>query len=259
MNNDTPKPHTFNFHGHNLRVTEIEGCPWFVAADILKVFGVAKGSRANWLKKLSDTEKGMKPIQTLGGAQSMSVISESGLYKVIMRSDKTDAHEFQDWVTRDVLPAIRKDGAYIMGEEKVATGEMNADELVLKAMQILQGKVGRVTAERDEALNTVAEQAPQIADYEARWDRRDTIGLTQFAVQSGLRQRKFTAALREMNYVFSRGRDCNIPYAKHNDILFVRRDTPQGFPQTLITKQGAEHFRGLIDQGVFDNIRSNAA
>jgi len=57
----------------------------------------------------------------------LTLLSESGLYKLIMRSDKPTARPFQDWVTRDVLPAIRKDGAYIMGEEKVRTGEMPED------------------------------------------------------------------------------------------------------------------------------------
>lgn len=51
------------------------------------------------------------------------VIAESGLYKLVMRSDKPNAKDFQDWGTAVVLPAIRKDGAYILGEEKVATGE----------------------------------------------------------------------------------------------------------------------------------------
>ena len=49
------------------------------------------------------------------------LINESGLYKLIMRSDKAEAKAFQDWVTRDVLPAIRKDGGYIDGEEKVVS------------------------------------------------------------------------------------------------------------------------------------------
>lgn len=56
-----------------------------------------------------------------------SLISESGLYKLIMRAQRINPAvvEFQDWVTKVVLPAIRKDGAYIMGEEKVVTGEMS--------------------------------------------------------------------------------------------------------------------------------------
>lgn len=64
------------------------------------------------------------PLFANSQASAITLISESGLYKLIMRSDKPAAREFQDWVTHVVLPAIRKDGAYIMGEEKVATGEL---------------------------------------------------------------------------------------------------------------------------------------
>ena len=68
----------------------------------------------------------------------MLVISESGLYRCVMRSDKAEARAFQDWVTRDVLPALRKDGMYVVGEEKVATGEMDEDELTLLVMERLR-------------------------------------------------------------------------------------------------------------------------
>jgi prophage antirepressor-like protein len=60
-------------------------------------------------------------------------MSESGLYKLIMRSDKPAARSFQNWVSRVVMPSIRKDGLYIAGEEKVAKGGMSEDELILKA------------------------------------------------------------------------------------------------------------------------------
>ncbi|WP_175254160.1 hypothetical protein [Pseudomonas sp. BMW13] len=66
-----------------------------------------------------------------------------------MRSDKPEAKAFQDWVTRVVLPAIRKDGAYILGEEKVVTGEISEDELILRAMQAQQKKVDCLVLERD--------------------------------------------------------------------------------------------------------------
>jgi len=56
------------------------------------------------------------------GASWLLLITESGLYKLIMRSDKPEARKFQDWVTREVLPAIRKDGMYVAGEEKLKTG-----------------------------------------------------------------------------------------------------------------------------------------
>ena len=76
------------------------------------------------------------------------IINESGLYSLIMRSDKPQAKAFQDWVTRAVLPAIRKNGAYVMGEEKVAAGELSEDELVMRTMSIMSRKVERLNQER---------------------------------------------------------------------------------------------------------------
>ena len=71
--------------------------------------------------------RGVSPSAGLHAKTPLSVVSESGLYKLIIRAHperNAAVRAFQDWVTRDVLPAIRKDGAYVMGEEKVATGEM---------------------------------------------------------------------------------------------------------------------------------------
>jgi len=78
------------------------------------------------------------------------LISESGLYKLIMRAHPNAnpaVARFQNWVTREVLPAIRKDGMYVMGEEKVKSGELSEDEFILKAMTILKSKAERLTQE----------------------------------------------------------------------------------------------------------------
>lgn len=96
------------------------------------------------ISRLDADEKDVSNVYTLGGNQEMTVINESGLYSLILTSRKPEAKTFKKWVTGTVLPAIRKDGAYIMGEEKVVSGEMDEDEFVLKAMAILQGKVERL-------------------------------------------------------------------------------------------------------------------
>ena len=108
----------FDFNDKQVRVVELDGNPWFVAKDVFDVLGYPKGSRSYQLNQLGDDEKGVLKIQTLRRMHDLRSLSESGLYKLIMRSDKPEAKKFQDWVTRDVLPAIRKDGAYIMDEEK---------------------------------------------------------------------------------------------------------------------------------------------
>ncbi len=111
------------FNTQTIRVVTIDNAPWFVAADVCRVLDLAKTDRA--VNPLDCTEKGTHRVRTPGGPQPMSIISESGLFKLIMRSDKPQAKPFQDWVAKVVLPAIRKDGAYVMGEEKVASGEMS--------------------------------------------------------------------------------------------------------------------------------------
>lgn len=119
---------TFDFNSNTIRVVEINGEPWFVAADVCRVLGLDNTGMA--LRKLDDDQVGninriavgMKP------GRAAKIVSESGLYDLIMRSDKPVARPFRSWVTRVVLPAIRKDGMYVAGEEKVATGEMSEDE-----------------------------------------------------------------------------------------------------------------------------------
>ncbi|AQT43458.1 BRO family, N-terminal domain [Bartonella apihabitans] len=120
MNN---KANIFNFHNNQIRIIEKDGEPWFVTADVCRALqlNIQKNGKPNTttsLRRLLTKEKGLYPIYTLGGAQRLSIISESGLYKLIMRSNKPEAKEFQNWVTQVVLPAIRKDGAYVQGEEK---------------------------------------------------------------------------------------------------------------------------------------------
>lgn len=166
------KTSTFDFMGIQLRVVLIDGNPWFVAQDICRALDVAvraDGSINTSMAtaKLDASEKLNLPYQeaksiglkeTASRAYGVTLISESGIYRMVMRCDKWEARAFQDWVTKVVLPAIRKDGAYIKDEEKVATGEMSEDELILKAVGILQKKVERLTAERDDAvkkLNTM--------------------------------------------------------------------------------------------------------
>jgi prophage antirepressor-like protein len=144
----------YTFEDKNIRIVDIKGEPWFVAADVCRVLGmfVQRNGAPNVtmaLNKVAPEETGFIQIETNSRGsgvrmQSVKAVNESGLYKLIMRSDKPQARAFQDWVTRDVLPAIRKDGGYIMGEEKVATGELSEDQFILQAMTMLKSKADRL-------------------------------------------------------------------------------------------------------------------
>ncbi len=132
--------------GINLRALSIDNEPWFVAKDICDALGLSNPS--NSLKGLDNSEKHTSAVG-FGRGRRPLLINESGLYKLIMRSDKPEAQSFQKWVTQAVLPAIRKDGMYVKGEEKVLTGEMSMEEMTLKVLEGLQSKVSRLAAEKD--------------------------------------------------------------------------------------------------------------
>jgi len=104
----------FSFHRDNedfeVRVVARGGEPWFVLGDVCRVLGLGNPSMA--ARRLRDCEKGVIPIDTPGGAQETAIISEQGLYRLVLRSDKPQAVEFQDWVVGEVLPSIRKTGSY---------------------------------------------------------------------------------------------------------------------------------------------------
>ncbi|MCR1446894.1 Bro-N domain-containing protein [Clostridioides difficile] len=94
-----------------IRVIELNGEPWFVGKDVAETLGYKDTSDA--LKRhVDDEDKGLGEIPTPGGNQNMKIINESGLYSLILSSKLSTAKKFKHWVTRDVLPSIRKTGTY---------------------------------------------------------------------------------------------------------------------------------------------------
>lgn len=159
-------------------MVELDGNPWFVAADVCRSLGLkanpSNGSFNNHYGRLAADEKTL--YGPTGFSSRLMLLSESGLYKLIMRSDKPQAREFQDWVTREVLPAIRKDGMYLAGEEKVRTGEMSEDEGCLYQIKGIitcdtvdgtQHLYARPIGEFGAGMSTIAESAaPPLPDYD---------------------------------------------------------------------------------------------
>lgn len=100
----------FEYQNSKVRTVDMDGEAWFVLKDVCAVLGISNNRMA--ADRLDDDEKGVSLIDTLGGKQEMVIVNESGLYHVILRSDKPEAAPFRRWVTNDVLPAIRKTGSY---------------------------------------------------------------------------------------------------------------------------------------------------
>jgi len=94
----------------DLTLIEIDGNPWFVASEVCKLLGIKNISDA--VSRLDDDEKGVSELPTPSGTQKKLVVSESGLYELIFRSNKKSAKAFRKWVTKEVIPSVRKKGYY---------------------------------------------------------------------------------------------------------------------------------------------------
>lgn len=119
----------FKYENNDVRTVEMNGEPWFVLKDVCVVLGLGTVSKV--ADRLDADEKGMNQIHTPGGMQDVTVINESGLYNVILRSDKPEAKPFRKWVTSEVLPSIRKNGGYIAGQEQLTPSELMAKALLV--------------------------------------------------------------------------------------------------------------------------------
>lgn len=133
----------FTYQNNEVRTIQKDGEPWFVLKDVCRVLNI--GNPADVCNRLEDDEKGVGQIDTLGGHQKVSIVNESGLYNVILRSDKPEAKPFRKWVTSEVLPSIRKTGQYKTPQKAMsdyqsmmaATRRKNADireALILERM-----------------------------------------------------------------------------------------------------------------------------
>lgn len=101
---------TFTYQSYTVRTVERDGEPWFVLKDVCDVLGISKYRDVS--ERLDPDERGAVRVDTLGGPQTMTAVNESGLYSVILRSDKPEAKPFRKWVTSEVIPSIRRTGSY---------------------------------------------------------------------------------------------------------------------------------------------------
>ncbi|MNJ29829.1 hypothetical protein D3C77_244110 [compost metagenome] len=147
MANNSTNVIPFNFGKQEVRTLLADGEPWFVATDIAAALQYRDSF--NMCRNLDDDEKGTQIVSTLGGAQEMLAINESGLYSAILRSRKPEAKRFKKWVTSEVLPAIRKHGVY---EDTKGVMTPMVDDLLGKAgalrlSNVMRCRVAKMDAE----------------------------------------------------------------------------------------------------------------
>ena len=114
------------------------GEPVFVGADVARILGY--GDASHMTRRLDDDEKGLRSVETPGGVQTMSVITEAGLYNAVLGSKVPSAKDFKRWVTHEVLPELRRRGSYqvpMTREERVARALIDCNEIVLEQRETI--------------------------------------------------------------------------------------------------------------------------
>ena len=192
-----------------VRTTTINGEPWFVGKDVADILGYSN-PRDAISKHVDDEDKGVANCDTLGGRQTLSIINESGLYSLVLSSKLPTAKKFKRWVTSEVLPSIRKHGAYMTPEtleKMVLTPDFGIRLLTeLKAEQ-----------DKRKALEaTVEEQKPHVLFSNAVSASKTTIligALAKLLKQNGINigQNRLFEWLRQNGFLVKRGDNRNMP------------------------------------------------
>ena len=217
MNNEIRK---FDFRGAALRtLTDEAGEPWFVAKDVCDILGTDTRDLHKILESDEITNVDSIHIAQNGGKAPL-IISEPGLYRLVMKSRKPEAKEFQRWVTHEVLPSIRKHGGYMAGQER-----MTPEQMALASMRWLQSKV-------DEQAKQLKAQGGKVLFANAVETARTSILVGDFAkiLKSNgidIGPRRLFAWLREHGWLIkAKGSSWNMPTQKAMDLhLFEIKET----------------------------------
>ncbi|GGA02430.1 Bro-N domain-containing protein [Okeania sp. KiyG1] len=122
MKNNNTQLSVFNFQESEVRIVIIDNEPCFVAKDLCNVLGI--NNHIDAVSRLDDDERGSVLVDTPGGNQVMSIVSESGMYSLVLKSRKKQAKVFKKWITSEVLPSIRKTGQYSIEQKIPTTGDV---------------------------------------------------------------------------------------------------------------------------------------
>lgn len=226
-----------------VRTTEINNVPYICLADVCKILDLEQVSRVK-SRLNQDGVTISKVIDNLGRKQQATFINESNLYKVIFQSRKPEAEQFTEWVTSEVLPSIRKNGGYIVGQETLSD-----DELIQKALLVATNKL----KEREKQLE---EQKPKVLFANSVETSTTSIligDLAKLIKQNGhdIGQNRLFKWLRENGYLIKTGERRNMPTQTAMDLeLFEVKERTVNNPDgsiritktTKVTGKGQVYF-----------------
>lgn len=237
----------FNYNGNEVRTIQKDGEPWWVLKDVCGILGISK--YRDTASRLDEDERGSVRVDTPGGEQEMTVVNESGLYNVILRSDKPEAKPFRKWVTSKVLPSIRKHGAY-MTPQKIEEVLLNPDTIIKLATELKAEQEKRVALE-----SKVEQDKPLVAFANSVSVAKTSIlvgELAKLLKQNGvdMGQNRLFAWMRENGYLISRkGTDYNMPTQRSMEMeLFEIKESTisHGDGHTSISKTPKVTGKGQI-------------
>lgn len=226
----------FNYKSSQVRTVEINNEPWFVLKDVCAVLDLGSAHKVS--ERLDEDERNHIPLtDSLGRKQETTIINESGLYNVILRSDKPEAKPFRKWVTSEVLPSIRKTGSYALPKDYPAA---------LRALADAEEAKLRLLAENQQQAQVIADFEPIRQYVDTILESKGTMATSQIAADYGLTAQKLNKILHEggvqrnvngqwLLYAKYMGRG----YTKSKTIQIIRSDgRPDSIMQTQWTQKG---------------------
>lgn len=217
---------TYDFHGNEVRVlTDAQNDPWFIAKDICDVLELNNVGEA--LRALDDDEKNTIRISDgIAGNPNKAIVSEAGFYKLVLRSRKPVAKEFQRWVTHDVLPSIRQHGAY-MTQQTIERVLSDPDTLIRLATDLKHEREARAQAEQQvRSLTPKAQAFEDFCEAPGLSTVRDAAAMLTTA-GIPIRECELRTWMLDHGWIYRKGNGYR-PYAAHTQAGHLRLDPPRG-------------------------------
>lgn len=181
----------FNFQGQQVRTVTINGEPYFVGKDVAEVLGYQRADNAI-RNHVDDDDKLTHQFSASGQKRNMTIINESGLYALILGSKLPQAKEFKRWVTSEVLPTIRKHGAYLT-DSKIEEVLLSPDTIINLATQLKNERL-----EKEQLKIKLEEARKQTSYLDLILQTKDQLTTTQIAQDYGMSASKFNQLLKDL-------------------------------------------------------------
>lgn len=212
----------FEYNGKQIRTVMVDGAPWFVAKDVCDLLNLEQVTRV--MDRLDGDERGLIKVthpQNPEKLLEVNAVNESGLYQLIIASNKPEAKQFKRWVTHDVLPSIRKHGLYAANEL------LDNPDLMIQALTSLKQereKNQRLELKSAQQEQIINELTPKATYYDLILQTKAAISITQIAKDYGMTGTAMNALLHELGVQYKQG-DIWLLYREHAKMGYTTSKT----------------------------------